>query len=160
MKATEIAAIVSMFAFIVTAIFVLLQVRYMRLARNVEISMRLFEWLESERSRQALKWVSEKFTFTNYQDFLTWQKQELDEEDYVFVVISFFEQVGMLAQKKFVDFDVIVDHLGSRIITTWRKLEPLIMALRKEHQDEQIGEHFELLFEEANRYEQRRLNKN
>jgi hypothetical protein len=51
-----------------------------------------------------------------------------------------------LVQKKFVDLDVIDDRIGSYIISNWKKLEPWIVALRKEKGDESFGDHFQSLY--------------
>lgn len=52
-------------------------------------------------------------------------------------------------KKKFVDFDVIEDRVGSYIISNWRKLKPWIMDLRKERNDNTFGKHFQKLYEKT-----------
>jgi hypothetical protein len=52
-----------------------------------------------------------------------------------------------LVEKKFVDFDVIHDRLGKLTVANWQKLEPWILALRKEKNDPAFGEHFQRLYE-------------
>lgn len=147
------AALVSMVAFVVTAMFVLFQVRHMRMARNVDISMKLFEWLENEHVRRAMKWVRSQFRFKSLGDHEAYLAKNPDAEDNPMVVIGFFEQVGLLVQKKFVDVDVVMDHLGLQITTMWEKLKPLVSALRESHDDARIGEHFEFLYHQALDYE-------
>jgi hypothetical protein len=66
--------------------------------------------------------------------------------EYAYEVEAFFEEVGFLVNKKFVDIDVIVDRLGAYIISNWKKLEPWILAVRKEREDRTFGEHFQRLF--------------
>jgi len=51
-----------------------------------------------------------------------------------------------MVEKRFVDLDVIDDRLGEHIISNWRKLEPWIMALRKEGQYYGFGRHFQKLY--------------
>ena len=60
--------------------------------------------------------------------------------DYPHEVAAFFEQVGFLVEKKFVDLDVIDDRLGSYIVSNWKKREPWIMAVRKEESDQTFGD--------------------
>lgn len=67
--------------------------------------------------------------------------------DHPFKVTAFFEQVGFLVEKKFVDLDIIVDSLAPDIIANWDKLQPWILALRKEGSDKTFGGHFQKLFE-------------
>jgi len=67
-------------------------------------------------------------------------------------VTAFFEQVGFLVEKKFVDIDVIDDRLGAYIVSNWKKLQPWILTLRKEKSDETFGEHFQKLYEKTINY--------
>lgn len=69
-------------------------------------------------------------------------KTSFDVSDYPYEVTAFLEQVGFLVGKKFVDFDVIDDHLGPYIISNRKKLEPWIMTLREEKSDKTFGDHF------------------
>jgi hypothetical protein len=50
---------------IVAAAFVLLQFRHMEKHRNLEVSMTLFGWAESDRLRKAFKWIEQKFQLEN-----------------------------------------------------------------------------------------------
>jgi hypothetical protein len=128
------------------------QLRHMEKHRNVEISMKLFEWGENERLRKAFKWVEKEFQFEDYEKYKASEESDPETSDYPYVVAGFFEQVGFLVGKKFVDLDVIDDRLGSYIISNWKKLEPWISALRKEKRDETFGEHFQKLYEKTVRY--------
>lgn len=51
--------------------------------------------------------------------------------------------------KEFVDIDMIVDRLGAYIISNWKKLEPWILASRKEREDRTFGEHFQKLYDKT-----------
>ncbi len=147
---TDYTAVVSAIATLCLAAFILLQFRNMVKVRNIEISMKLFEWAESERLRNAFRWIEEDFQFENYEKHKT--KSSTKTRDYPFEVTAFFEQVGFLVHKKFVNFDVIVDRLGSLILSNWKKLEPWILALRKEEDDKSFGEHFQKLYEKTKLY--------
>jgi len=57
-----------------------------------------------------------------------------------------------LIEKKFIDINVIADRLAMHIISNWKKLEPWIMALRKEKGDKTFGEHFQRLYEKTIAY--------
>jgi len=142
----EWSTVLSAVAAVLLTVFALDQLRHMEKHRNVEVSMKIFEWGENERLRKAFKWVEKEFQF---EDYAKYEKQEdADEEvsDYPYVVTAFFEQVGFLVGKKFVDLDVIDDRLGPHIVSNWKKLEPWIMAMRKERYDETFGEHFQKLY--------------
>ena len=96
--------------------------------------------------------VEKEFKFGDYDKYKAQEKTSSEISDFPYEVTAFFEQVGFLVSKKFVDLDVIDDRLGSYIISNWKKLEPWIMTLRKEKEDETFGQHFQELYEKTIRY--------
>jgi hypothetical protein len=146
---TDWAAILSALAGVSATVFILLQLRHMEQHRDLEVSMKLFEWAESERLRKAFRWVEEEFQFENYEKYKAEEAESFEVSDYPYEVEAFFEEVGFFIVKKFVDLDIIVDRLGSYIIADWKKLEPWILALRKEKGDETFGEHFQKLYQKT-----------
>ena len=79
-------------------------------------------------------------------------ESDLEASEYPYEVAAYFEQVGFLTRKKYIDIDVIADRLSTHIISNWKKLEPWITALRKEKGDELFGEHFQELYEKTVKY--------
>ena len=82
--------------------------------------------------------------------------QNVEASEYPFEVTGFFEQVGFLVEKKFIDLDVVADRLGTRIILNWQKLEPWIAGVRKEKGDLTYGEHFQRLYQRTADYMKKR----
>ena len=117
----------------------------MEMHRNLEISMRLFEWAECDRLRKAFRWVEREFEFENYSKYRAKEAGSSEPADYAHEVTAFFEQVGFLVKQKFVDLDVIGDRLGSHIISNWQKLEPWILAVRERKYDDKFVHHFQKL---------------
>jgi len=152
----EWTAILSAMAAILLTIFGLDQLMHMEKHRNVEISMKLFEWSENERLRKALKWVEKEFQFEDYEKYTAQEEANEEVSDYPYTVTAFFEQVGFLVEKKFVDLDVIDDRLGPYIVSNWKKLEPWITAMRKERYDGTFGEHFQKLYGKTASYMKKR----
>ena len=146
------AAVISTICVILGTVFVLIQLRHMEMHRNLDISMRVFEWAESNRLRKAFRWVEKEFRFEDYEKFKAQEANNYEAADYPHEVTAFFEQVGFMVEKKFVDMDIIGDRLGSHIISNWNKLGPWIMALRKEKQDHSFGWHFQRLYERTMEY--------
>ena len=142
----ELTAILSALAGVSATAFILLQLRHMDQHRDLEISMKLFEWAETERLRKAFRWVEKEFEFEDYEKYKAEVEANFEISEYPYEVEAFFEEVGFLVNKKFVDIDVIVDRLGAYIISNWKKLEPWIIAVRKEREDRTFGEHFQRLF--------------
>ncbi len=126
---------------------------------NNEASLIIAKKGENERLRKAFKWIEKEFQFEDYEKYKA--QEEADEEisDYPYLVTAFFEQVGFLVEKKFVDLDVIDDRLGPYIVSNWKKPEPWIMALRKEKYDNTFGEHFQRLYEKTLKYMKKTLRK-
>lgn len=148
----ELTAILSALAGVSATVFILLQLRHMDQHRDLEISMKLFEWAETEGLRRAFRWVEREFQFVNYDKYKAEVEENFEVSDYPYQVEAYFEEVGFLVNKKFVDIDVIVDRLGAYIISNWKKLEPWILVMRKERGDRTFGEHFQKLFEKTVAY--------
>jgi hypothetical protein len=149
---TEWTAILSALAGVSATIFIVLQLRHMEQHRNLEITMKLFEWAGEERLRKAFRWVEEDFQFENYEKYKAGEDKSFEVSDYPYEVEAYFEEVGFLVNKKFVDLDVIVDRLGAYIISNWKRLEPWIKAMQKERGDKTFGEHFQILYEKTVAY--------
>ena len=84
--------------------------------------MKLFEWAETDRLRKAFRWIEKKFRFEDLDKYKAEVEENLEVSDYPYQVEAFFEEVGFLVNKNLVDIDVIVDRLGSYIISNWDKL--------------------------------------
>ena len=141
----DVATILSAFAGISAAIFVVIEIRHMDRHKDLEISMKLFEWAETERLRKAFRWIEKEFKFEDFDKYKAEVEENFEESDYPYQVEAYFEQVGFLVNKKLVEIDVIVDRLGSYIVSNWTKLQPWIIAIREERKDKTFGEHFEEL---------------
>lgn len=148
----EWTAVLSAVAGISATVFVLLQLRHMDQHRDLEISLKLFDWAETDRLRKAFRWVEQELQFENYEEYKAGVEENSEINDYPYQVEAFFEEVGFLVNKKFVDIDVIVDRLGSYIVSNWKKLGPWILVMRKERGDRTFGEHFQKLYEKTVAY--------
>ncbi len=148
----EWTAVLSALAGVSATAFILLQLRHMDQHRDLEISLKLFEWAETESLRRAFRWVEKEFQFEDYAKYKAEVEGDFEISEYAYEVEAFFEEVGFLVNKKFVDLDVIVDRLGGYIISNWKRLEPLILAVRKEREDRTFGEHFQRLFAKTAAY--------
>ena len=152
----EGTALISAASAIFVSIFALIQLMHLEKHRNVEISMKLFEWAETDRLRKAFKWMDTKYQFKTYADFKLLEEKDVEASEYPFEVTAFFEQVGFLVEKKFVDLDVVADRLGHYVVLNWRKLEPWVMAIRHEKRDATYGEHFQRLHLQTVKYMRKR----
>lgn len=152
----EETAVISAIAAMLLAVFTVMQLRHLEKHRNVDISMKLFEWAETDRLRKAFRWMDRKYAFKSYADFKLLEEKDVEASEYPSEVTSFFEQVGFLVEKKFVDLDVVVDRLGHYVVSNWGKLEPWVMAMRQEKRDPTYGEHFHRLYNHTVAYMKKR----
>ena len=148
----EWTAILSTVAGVSATVFILLQLRHMDKHRDLEISLKLFDWAESDRLHKAFRWIEDKFQFEDYEKYKAQVANDYEAIDYPYEVTSFFEEVGFLIHKKCIDIDVVADHLNTHIISNWKKLEPWIITMRKEKGDRTFGEHFQKLYEKTIAY--------
>jgi hypothetical protein len=111
--------------------------------------MKLFEWAETDRLRKAFRWIEKEFQFEDLDKYKAEVEENFEVSDYPYQVEAFFEQVGFLVNRKLVEIDVIVDRLGSLVVSNWKKLQPWIIAIRKERNDKTFGEHFEELYKKT-----------
>lgn len=153
---TDWAAIFTAVASTLAVVLILFELRHMGKHRDLEISMKLFEWAETDSLQKAFRWVEKEFQYENIEKYQTEVAEKIEVSDYPYRVEAYFEEVGFLVNKKFVEIDVIVDRLGAYIISNWRKLEPWILAMRKERADETFGEHFQKLYEKTVAYMKKR----
>ncbi len=142
----EFAALLSAAAGICATVFILLQLRHMDKHRDLEISIKLFEWAETDRLRKAFKWVENEFQFESNERRKAELAKNPEFSEFPYQVEAFFEEAGFLVDKGFVDIDVIVDRLGFQIVSEWEKLKPWILAVRSERKDGTFGEHFQRLY--------------
>lgn len=146
------AAIISAIGVILGVVFVAIQLRHMEMHRNLDISMKLFEWAESDRLRKAFRWIENEFQFQDYNKYKAQEATDPEASEYPHEATAFFEQIGFLVEKKFVDLDIIDDRLGPHIISNWKTLEPWIMAVRQEKENNEFGRHFQRLYERTIEY--------
>jgi hypothetical protein len=146
------AAIIPAIGVILGVVFVVIQLRHMEMHRNLDISMKLFGWAESDRLRKAFRWIENEFQFRDYDKYKAQEATDSEASEYPHEVTAFFEQIGFLVEKRFVDLDIIDDRLGSHIVSNWKTLEPWIMAVRQEKENNEFGRHFQRLYERTIEY--------
>ena len=95
----EWTAVLSAVAEITAIMFILLQLWHMDRHRDLKISMKLFDWAETESLRKALRWVEKKFQFENYEKYRSEMEEDSEVSDYPYRVKAFFEEVGFYEQK-------------------------------------------------------------
>jgi hypothetical protein len=82
----DLSAILCAVATLFLTIFAVIQLRHMEKHRNVEVSMKLFEWGENDRLRMAFKRVENKFQFKDHNEYKGQEKVNEEVGDYPYVV--------------------------------------------------------------------------
>lgn len=77
-------------AAIISAIFTVIELRHLEKHRNVDISMKLFEWAQEGRLRKAFRWFGQEFQFEKCEKAKAEGKISFEMSDYPNEVASFF----------------------------------------------------------------------
>jgi hypothetical protein len=125
-------------------IYYALQIRNQNRMRQTDLTMRLYQQLESKEFmnywRQAI--TREKKDYNEY------IKNEGAVE--LLQISTYFEGVGILLHRKLLDIDMAIELFGEPIKMIWEKNEPL---LKEMHSDKCFW--FEYLYNEIKKREQR-----
>jgi len=130
------------------AIYYIWQIRHQTKIRQTDLLVRVFSSMSSKDWMEAWEKVRDR-EFLNYDDY---------KKKYGFVeanqIALFFEQVGMLLEKKLIDIDLIPFRAG-QVKGTYEKLKPLIEGSRSKFDEPELMHGFEYLYNEVKKIEQR-----
>src|SRR5512141_1458233 len=99
MSITDWAAVFTAIASALAALFFLFELRHMNKHRDLEITMKLFEWAETDRLRKAFRWVEKEFEFESLEKYKVDVADNFEVSDYPYQVEAYFEEVGFLVNK-------------------------------------------------------------
>jgi hypothetical protein len=139
---------------VLAAIYYIFQIRHQGKTRQTDMIMRLYSYYCSEEySRASGRYLATEFK--NYEDFQ--EKYGVVGEHPVttafYIVMTFFEGVGVLLKRKLADIGLIYDLFAVK--TPWEKVEPMIQDIRKHFGEPRLFESFEYLYNEMKKYEQK-----
>jgi hypothetical protein len=73
----------------------------------------------------------------------------------IFVVSTYFSEIGTLLQRKIIDIDFFYDIWTSTSIkVNWEKVKPVVLGLREQFKDPRVFSSFEYLYNEVKKREQ------
>jgi len=87
----EWTAILSALTGILAAVFVIIQLRHNDNHKDLEISMKLFEWIETDRLRKAFRWVEKDFHFEDFDKYKAEVEENFEAGDHPYQIEAFFE---------------------------------------------------------------------
>lgn len=133
------------------AIYYSLQIRNQTRLRQTDLLMRLYStWdsLEFQEAWHRIYWMD----FKDYDDLV----QKLGGKRHIgSYVLYFYEEVGALLREKLIDISLADKLLGNSVRQMWEKVRPVIEEARKRSSDPRLYEHFEYLYDEMRKREQR-----
>jgi hypothetical protein len=127
---TAIASVVSMIAFVATAIYVRGQLRALEKDRYLEITNQLFAIWQSREFMEAQLWLLHRLEETTWERFVEAHRADTGEEAF-HRVGSFYDRVGTLVRLGFVNEKEILSTIGAYAIAVWQKVEPLVTEARR-----------------------------
>jgi hypothetical protein len=125
--ASKCAPIVSALIALVGVIFVSYQIVLVRRSHQTNTFLKAVDMARDKNFAEAANWVKYRMDPS-----LTYDAARASEEtwDKVSRVIHFFESLGILVERNFINRDLVFDQMGPWIAGTWGKLKPLILAHR------------------------------
>jgi len=138
------------------AIYYIFQIRYQTRIRQTDLVVRLYsafmskEFLDASAKLLALEFKDYEDYVNKYGPMLSVGKNGLSINDTpelrgLLVVDNFFQEVGILLNRGFIDAGLVRDVFTYRIELLWKKAEPIMQGLRKESNQPEMGKWFEYL---------------
>jgi hypothetical protein len=154
---TEISAMVAAAGVMIGVVYYILEIRHQTKLRETDFIVRLHSTYGSKEFHEILKEVH-ALQFNDYKDFVKKYGPWFSEgsaQTPVFVVSTYFQEIGTLLHRKIIDINFLYDIFGSTAIKlNWEKVKPIILGLREEFNDPRVFCWFEYLYNEIKKREQ------
>jgi len=137
------------------AIYYILQIRHQTKQRQMDMVMRLYSTFMSKELSESLL-VIMGLEYRTYDEFIKKYGIPSPKEPVwtaYMMVVNFFNEVGMLLHRKFIDIESVDELFSFRVALFWERLKPLIEDMRKQLRG-QVGDWFEYLYNEMKKREQ------
>ena len=139
-------------------VYYALQIRHQTRIRKTDLIIRLYSKLDSPEFSDALRTFM-NLQFRDYDDYVKkygepYSKTNVEIRQSVLEIGNFFELVGTLLYRGYIDINLIHDVFGVSIIKrVYEKSQPLIAGTRRETNDPVQGSGFVYLYNELMRKE-------
>jgi hypothetical protein len=142
---------------VLAAIYYVLQLRHQTRMRQTDFIVRLYSTYGSKEFHEILVEMH-SLRFNDYEDFVKTYGPWLSKgpaQTAVFMVSTYFSEIGTLLDRKIIDINFLYDIWGSTSINmNWEKVKPVILGLRKQFRDPRVFGSFEYLYNEVKKREQ------
>jgi len=138
---------------LVAAAYYVLQIRHQTKLRQTDLIMRLHSYACGKEGMEAFQRMM-NIEFDDYDDFVEKYGSRTavgPEQTPILMIGQFMEGIGVLLHKKLIDVETIRELFP--VETAWRKLQPLIIGIRKQ-EGYLAYEWFEYAYNEVKKREQ------
>ncbi len=130
-----------------TATAAVLQLRHMRGSNQILALTEVRETLESERYREATRFVNLELPKlladeSNYSKLVETPRPR--EFEPISIVANFFENLGAFVRHDIIDKQIACDLWGGEVLANWERLAPVVVMNRAEN-GESVWENFEYM---------------
>jgi len=137
------------------AFYYVWQIRHQSKIRQTDLVIKISEYGARKDFLEACTDIFDA-DFKDYDDFVKkygppFSKKPIPTS--FFIVSNFMERIGVLLRNKLLDISMV-----SQLITVtnfWEKMKPVIEGIRREENNESYYEHFEYLYNEMKKREQK-----
>jgi hypothetical protein len=136
-------------------IYYILEIRHQNRLRQTESVIRLSPWfnMNAREVQEAIIQVC-SIECENYDDYLE-KYSEKPENMMLKILGNYFEGIGILVYRKLVEADIVYDFWGDIIQSSWEKIKPLIVDMRKDSGDPNVFKFWEYLYDEMKKRRQK-----
>jgi hypothetical protein len=140
---TVVANISLSLSVIVAVIFGIAQLRTWERDRKERLTLETLHNFQSREFAELIHYITTRDMPKSNQDLTG-----LSEHERVYFIqySQMMESLGMLVAENYIDLDLVDKTLGSFVMTTWKKYEPVFLDMRK-NSDPYTGEYFQWLAE-------------
>ena len=151
----EISAVVTAAGVLVGVVYYILDIRNQSKVRQTELILQLYSFYNSETCQKALARVL-ALDYRDYEDFVKKygaipSPSPNEVQISLQMVGTFFEGVGVLLSQGLLDVSLVQKLFNVK--GYWKKIEPVVIELRKTLKDPREKEWFEYLYNEISKIE-------
>jgi len=134
-----ITGIVTTVSIIAGVIFTILEIRHFNDTRKTEIIMKIYDRFGSREIVEAMNRVGGS-NFENFADYS--KKYGLTDVTQIAVL---FDGIGVLLEQNLIDINMVDQLFGTTVYILWKKIEPVLTAMRQGLHEPAFFGHFENL---------------
>jgi hypothetical protein len=127
---TSIATVISMIAFVLTALYIRAELKALDKDRYLAITSELFSIWQSKEFMESQLWLVHRLQETTWPEFVRAHRADVGETAF-HRIGSFYNRVGTLVRLRLVNKDEILVTIGPHAIAVWQKIRGLVEEARR-----------------------------